>query len=114
MQRAPTDYAFSAGDQVWDKHTSGYFFWTLKKDEGWDAGWNFKNACQAEIIPAYLGSRAKSTGDVGADAMNRGADAATGSHSGYWDGAAKGKRMEHNRFREGYVTGVSPVCTFEV
>lgn len=24
--------------QVWDKYTSGYFFWTLKKDDGWDAG----------------------------------------------------------------------------
>ena len=92
--------------QVWDKSTSGYFFWTLKKDEGWDAGWNFKNACQAEIIPGYLGSRAKSA-NVGADVMNRAADQAFGSHAGYWDGASKGKQMEHGRFKEGFITGVS-------
>lgn len=30
------------------------------------------------------------------------------NHSNYWDGVMKGKkRMEHERFREGYVAGVS-------
>lgn len=33
---------------------------TKKKQEGWDAGWSFENACQAEIIPAFLGRKAAS------------------------------------------------------
>ncbi|KAL7412317.1 glycoside hydrolase superfamily [Mrakia frigida] len=99
--------------EVWDKHTSGYFFWTLKKDEGWDAGWNFKNACQAEIVPSYLGSKAKSGVRTGEELMRNGCEVATANHSNYWDGVMKGKkRMEHERFREGYVTGWSDSLHF--
>lgn len=30
---------------------AGYWFWTLKTDRPWDAGWSAKNAAQAEILP---------------------------------------------------------------
>ena len=98
--------------------------------------WNFKNACQAEIFPSFLGSKAKSRAHVGEDQMKRGSETATGelrfdswtnedyervertradsgsfsflleNHSNYWDGVTKGKKMDHERFREGYHTGV--------
>ena len=42
---------------VFDESCAGWFFWTLKKQEGWDAGWSLKNATQAEIMPAYVGKR---------------------------------------------------------
>lgn len=37
-----------------DRHTAGYFFWTLKTDRPWDAGWSAQNAAQAEILPASV------------------------------------------------------------
>lgn len=40
--------------EVFQKHTAGYFFWTLKTDRPWDAGWSAQNASQAEILPASV------------------------------------------------------------
>lgn len=34
--------------------TAGYWFWTLKTDRDWDAGWSARNAAQAEILPHSL------------------------------------------------------------
>ncbi|WVO13319.1 hypothetical protein L204_100933 [Cryptococcus depauperatus] len=43
--------------ELFERHASGYWFWTLKKSEGWDAGWSALNASQAEILPSWIGSR---------------------------------------------------------
>lgn len=40
--------------EVYDAACAGYFFWTLKSDKDWEAGWSAKNAAQAEILPASL------------------------------------------------------------
>lgn len=48
-----------------DKHTAGYFFWTLKTDRPWDAGWSAQNAAQAEILPASVQKQLR-TPDQGA------------------------------------------------
>ncbi len=42
---------------LYDKYCAGFFFWTLKKGEGWDANWSAKNATQAEILPAWVGGK---------------------------------------------------------
>jgi hypothetical protein len=39
---------------LYDRETSGYFFWTLKSDSHWDPSWSAKNAAQAEILPASV------------------------------------------------------------
>jgi len=39
---------------VFSTATAGYWFWTLKTDRDWDAGWSAKNAAQAEILPQSL------------------------------------------------------------
>lgn len=42
---------------IYEESCAGWFFWTLKKAEGWDAGWSLMNATLAEIMPAYVGKR---------------------------------------------------------
>lgn len=36
--------------------TGGWWFWTLKLEEPWNAGWSAMNATQAEILPKWLGT----------------------------------------------------------
>lgn len=43
--------------KMFEETCGGWFFWTLKKEDGWDAGWSLKNATQAEIMPAYVGKQ---------------------------------------------------------
>lgn len=43
--------------EIFESHAAGYWFWTYKKGEGWDAGWSATNASQAEILPGWVGSR---------------------------------------------------------
>ncbi|KLT45307.1 cytoplasm protein [Cutaneotrichosporon oleaginosum] len=52
------------------ERSAGYWFWTLKTDRPWDAGWSAYNAAQAEILPASMVRR---HGQADADA-----------HCGYW------------------------------
>ena len=42
--------------EVYERNTGGWWFWTLKKGEGWDAGWSAMNATRAEILPDWVGS----------------------------------------------------------
>ncbi|KAG8797828.1 Glucan 1,3-beta-glucosidase 3 [Serendipita sp. 398] len=51
--------------ELFEESCGGWFFWTLKKQEGWDAGWSLKNATQAEIMPAYVGRRKGQAPDDG-------------------------------------------------
>ena len=43
--------------ELYERCTGGYWFWTLKKGDGWDAGWSAKDAATAEILPKWVGSR---------------------------------------------------------
>ncbi|WVQ83628.1 hypothetical protein IAT38_005769 [Cryptococcus sp. DSM 104549] len=43
--------------ELFEACAAGYWFWTYKKGEGWDAGWSAQNASQAEILPGWVGSR---------------------------------------------------------
>jgi glucan 1,3-beta-glucosidase len=42
--------------EMFERHAAGWWFWTYKKGEGWDAGWSAQNATQAEILPNWVGS----------------------------------------------------------
>lgn len=39
---------------LFDNVLAGYWFWTLKTDRPWDAGWSAYNAAQAEILPRSM------------------------------------------------------------
>ena len=43
--------------EIFETSTAGWWFWTYKKGEGWDAGWSAMDAAQAEILPSWVGSR---------------------------------------------------------
>ncbi|KAG8965808.1 Glucan 1,3-beta-glucosidase 3 [Tulasnella sp. 419] len=34
---------------------AGWFFWTYKLKTGWNAGWSFRDATRAEILPSFFG-----------------------------------------------------------
>ena len=42
---------------MFEECCAGWFFWTYKKQEGWDAGWDLRNARLADIVPAFVGRR---------------------------------------------------------
>ncbi|CDZ96181.1 Glycoside hydrolase, superfamily [Phaffia rhodozyma] len=90
--------------EVFEGKTSGYFFWTYRKQDGWDAGWSFKDACRAEIIPVFLGPKHKGNVQISPDLLSQRRQFATNAHSQYWDKAVR-RPMEHDRFQSGYTTG---------
>ena len=42
---------------MFEECCAGWFFWTYKKQEGWDAGWDLRNARLADIFPSFVGKR---------------------------------------------------------
>ena len=44
---------------LYEEYCAGWYFWTLKKGNGWDAGWSAKDACTAEILPGWVGGKVK-------------------------------------------------------
>ena len=42
--------------ELFERSTAGWWFWTYKKGEGWDAGWSARDAGRAEILPAWVGT----------------------------------------------------------
>ncbi len=114
-----------------EEHTAGYFFWTYKKEKGWDAGWSMRDAMQAEILPPYFGQKRpvrpltydpKTKANSLAKAFGKGFEidgrtehrskltANTGQHKDYWN--AKGGTYEFWRFEEGYSTGWDDAMMF--
>ena len=45
--------------ELFNRHTAGWWFWTYKLEEPWNAGWSARNASQAEILPGFVGTRFK-------------------------------------------------------
>lgn len=105
-----------------ERHCAGWFFWTYRKDTGWDAGWCLKDTVVAEITPNWYGIRRKpgSGGGVGlgvaigrdeAEGRKMAArDAAVGAHEGYWR-QFKG-HYEPWRFSEGFERGWDDAFAF--
>jgi hypothetical protein len=42
---------------LFEEFCAGWYFWTLKKGNGWDAGWSAKDAATAEILPGWVGGK---------------------------------------------------------
>ena len=41
--------------ELFERKAAGWWFWTYKKGDGWDAGWSAINAGTAEILPPWVG-----------------------------------------------------------
>jgi len=41
--------------EVYNENCAGHFFWTYKKESGWDAGWSSRDASTAAILPEWVG-----------------------------------------------------------
>jgi aryl-phospho-beta-D-glucosidase BglC (GH1 family) len=50
---------------LFERTCAGWYFWTLKKGDGWDAGWSAKDAARAEILPGWVGGMVLKGGDAG-------------------------------------------------
>lgn len=86
---------------VFEETCGGWFFWTLKKQQGWDAGWSLMNATQAEIMPAYVGKRKTWVPDDARRDQEK--TKAYTNHVNYWKG--KMAKEEHWRFEMGFLQG---------
>lgn len=95
--------------QVFEEHCAGWSYWTLKKGDGWDAGWSAMNATQAEILPANVQGRRPKPGAGDGDKERR-LKEAYDSHVGYWD-QHKG-HYEHGRFSAGLEQGWQDAMLF--
>lgn len=40
---------------LYNRHCSGYFFWTYKKEQPGDKGWSLRDAVAAGVFPSYVG-----------------------------------------------------------
>jgi len=88
--------------KLFEETCGGWFFWTLKKEQGWDAGWSLKDATQAEIMPAYVGKKkGRSIPDNGR--RDSAKTTAYNNHVNYWN--SRMSKNEHWRFEMGFLQG---------
>jgi aryl-phospho-beta-D-glucosidase BglC (GH1 family) len=45
--------------ELFEKHCSGWFWWTYKKENGGDTGWSFKDAVESGVHPSWVGMKAR-------------------------------------------------------
>lgn len=64
--------------EMFEQHCAGWYFWTYKK-LGWDAGWCFRNAMQAEILPQTFGiQKSSALTELSSEARQDGVSVASG------------------------------------
>jgi glucan 1,3-beta-glucosidase len=44
---------------LYEKHCSGWFWWTYKKEHSGDTGWSFRDAVESGVFPSSIGMKAK-------------------------------------------------------
>ncbi|KZO97421.1 glycoside hydrolase family 5 protein [Calocera viscosa TUFC12733] len=89
---------------LYERVCGGWWFWTLKKGQGWDAGWSLKDATTAEIMPSFYGMKPPSH-PIQPDAANREQAKAKAiqDHTNYW--SRHPGNYEHWRFSDGFQQG---------
>ena len=66
--------------------TAGWWFWNLKKEQGWDSSWSAKDEVRAEIMPANVGI-GRFKGTPSQDVKNQAQSEAHGSSSCHFKSA---------------------------
>lgn len=97
--------------ELFERHCSGWFFWTYKKD-GWDAGWSLRDTVRAEIMPASHGTRVNLEKSIVNNPVRRdeARDKAFREHCAYWD--RYNGDYEHWRFVDGFNEGWEDAYVF--
>ncbi|WWC68684.1 uncharacterized protein I206_102618 [Kwoniella pini CBS 10737] len=88
--------------ELFENDTSGYWFWTFKKGDGWDAGWSAKDANRAEILPNWVGGK-NFKGHPPQGVKERELHEAHNSHTGYW--SSHGGSPDPTVFAPGFSQG---------
>ncbi|WRT65648.1 uncharacterized protein IL334_002593 [Kwoniella shivajii] len=87
---------------LFESHSAGYWYWTYKKGEGWDAGWSAKDASRAEILPNWVGGKqfkGPPPDNVKEHELQRGHN----SHKSYW--ASNGGSPDPEVYAPGFSQG---------
>ncbi|OXB33360.1 cytoplasmic protein [Cryptococcus neoformans] len=95
--------------EIFESHSGGYWFWTYKKGEGWDAGWSATNASQAEILPGWVGSR-QFKGAPPSHIKDQELQNGHKSHADYW--AANGGSPNPDMYAPGFSQGWDDALIF--
>lgn len=94
---------------LFEQYCAGWFFWTLKKGNGWDAGWSARDAATAEILPHWVGGpvrRPESQGGGGGDSGKHDhVQQAAHAHASYWSSQPNGPSPHPDIFAHGFSTG---------
>ncbi|WVR03895.1 hypothetical protein IAU60_000894 [Kwoniella sp. DSM 27419] len=99
----------SAQLELFEQHAAGYWYWTLKKGEGWDAGWSAMDAGRAEILPRWVGSR-QFKGPPPGHVKDQELQNAHQSHTSYW--SANGGSPNPAVFAPGFAQGWDDALLF--
>ena len=88
---------------LFEECTAGWWFWTYKKGNGWDAGWSARDATQAEVLPGWVGGR-QFRGPPPPEAKQQAQDQGHGEHKNYWanNGGSPDPEMYAPGFSQGW------------
>ncbi|WVQ64857.1 uncharacterized protein L199_003026 [Kwoniella botswanensis] len=95
--------------ELFEEKTAGYWFWTYKKQDGWDAGWSAKDAARAEILPQWIGGK-RFKGDPPVGVKDSEMKSAYDAHTSYW--ASHGGSPDPTVFAPGFSQGWDDSLTF--
>ncbi|KAJ9109171.1 hypothetical protein QFC21_000500 [Naganishia friedmannii] len=106
---------------MFERFTAGWFFWTYKvhrwlydqnRHEDWDSGWSARSACEADVMPQWVGFKVKNQQIQGDGDKGGRLQAAYDTHVDYWNQHKPGKNMEHDRFQAGLKQGWEDAVMF--
>ncbi|WVW80085.1 hypothetical protein I302_102058 [Kwoniella bestiolae CBS 10118] len=88
--------------ELFEEKTAGYWFWTYKKQDGWDAGWSAKDAGRAEILPQWVGGK-RYRGEPPVGVKDGEIKGAYDAHTSYW--SSHGGSPDPTVFAPGFSQG---------
>ncbi|ETW83016.1 glycoside hydrolase family 5 protein [Heterobasidion irregulare TC 32-1] len=91
---------------LYERECAGWFYWTLKKQQGGDSGWAMRDAVAYGVFPSWVGTKANKDprGDDGRQwRRDQARDQALSAHTGWW--SKHPGHYEHWRFSEGFICG---------
>lgn len=99
-----------AQSQAWQQNTAGSYFWTLKMDWMDGGEWGFVEQTKKSNItaPQYMLASSQEVREKAHQAVLQKEELGTkarADHENYWNNAARGKVMEHQRYIDGWNLG---------
>ncbi|ORX33689.1 cytoplasm protein [Kockovaella imperatae] len=95
--------------ELYKRSSAGWWFWCLKKSEGWDSSWSAKDEVQAEIMPRYIGL-GRFKGPPPGHVKDQQLQDAHNSHTSYWQ--ANGGSPNPAVFAPGFSQGWDDALLF--